>query len=308
MLLFLLVLALCMYCGTAASAEFVPHTHRICAGASSSAVLLDNGTVSCSLDRSADQYIDVHGEWLSWSDITDIDMTEEILAAAKADGSVVWCGGRVKEYDWLTDPEYMDVIGTWDNVVQVAAGPFDIAALRADGSIEITGSIWTEDLDETSGFTQIAVYDALAGLREDGTVYCYAPYIYEGQEWSYDVSGWTGITQISVGYDHIAALKADGTVVATGNNEDGQCNVSGWTDIVQVFAGRSHTFGLRSDGTVVRCGEWYRDGTALDFDGWTDIIEISGFFDHVMGLRSDGSILYAFGRDDIPAAASSLRG
>ena len=36
---------------------------------------------------------------------------------------------------------------------------------------------------------------------------------------------------ISIGYNHIVALKSDGTVVAVGDNEDGQCNVSGWTDI-----------------------------------------------------------------------------
>lgn len=36
---------------------------------------------------------------------------------------------------------------------------------------------------------------------------------------------------ISAGNGHTIGLKADGTVVVTGWNDDGQCDVSGWTDI-----------------------------------------------------------------------------
>lgn len=38
-------------------------------------------------------------------------------------------------------------------------------------------------------------------------------------------------TSISRGRGHTVGLKSDGTVIATGNNEYGQCNVSDWTDI-----------------------------------------------------------------------------
>lgn len=33
---------------------------------------------------------------------------------------------------------------------------------------------------------------------------------------------------ISCGIFHSVGIKADGTVVATGKNDDGQCDVSGW--------------------------------------------------------------------------------
>lgn len=287
----------------AVPSAFTPVRQRLGSGGSAVAALLSDGTVACSLDTSENQYIRVSGEWLDWTDIVDISMNEEILAAVRADGTVVWCGGRVEEYDWLTDPETMGVIDTWQNMVQVSAGPFDIAALRADGSIEVTGSVWTEDLEETDGFKQVEVYDALAALRADGTVYCYAPYVYEGQTWEYDTGAWTDVVQISAGYDHIAALRADGTVVATGNNEVGACDTQGWTDIVQVAAGRCHTIGLKSDGTLVYCGEPF-DGFDLDFlSGWTGIVEVSGFFDTVMGLKSDGSIVYT----GLPARYNPLK-
>ena len=46
-------------------------------------------------------------------------------------------------------------------------------------------------------------------------------------------------------------LKADGTVVATGDNAYGACDVSSWKDIVAISAEGWHTVGLKADGTVV---------------------------------------------------------
>ena len=70
-------------------------------------------------------------------------------------------------------------------------------------------------------------------------------------------------------------LKRDGTVVAVGYNEDGQCDVSSWTDIVAVSAGDSHTVGLKADGTVVAVGSNSAVGWGslrrCDVGGWTDI-------------------------------------
>lgn len=279
--------------GKELKATFEPIRQRICAGASATAALLSDGTVACSLDKSGDQYISVNGEWLEWSDIVDITMDEELLAAVKKDGTVVWCGGRTKEYDWLNDDKTMGVIDSWKNMVQVSASPYDIAALRADGSVEVAGLKSTDALSEKDGFTQVAVYDALLCLRENGTVFCYAPSKYDGQTWEYDVSSWADIVQVSAGFDHAVGLKKDGTVVATGNNERGQCNTSDWSDIVQVYAGCDHTIGLKADGTVVYCGEPPYSCDANFLDGWKDIVEVSGFFDEIMGLKSDGSIVYA---------------
>jgi alpha-tubulin suppressor-like RCC1 family protein len=61
-------------------------------------------------------------------------------------------------------------------------------------------------------------------------------------------------------------LKADGTVVAVGRNDNGQCDVTGWTGIVQVSAGDSHTVGLKYDGTVVAVG--YNAYWQCNVTGW----------------------------------------
>ena len=48
---------------------------------------------------------------------------------------------------------------------------------------------------------------------------------------------------IATGYDHTVGLKADGTVVAVGDNKFGQCDVSDWTNIVAIVAGIYYTVG-----------------------------------------------------------------
>ena len=72
----------------------------------------------------------------------------------------------------------------------------------------------------------------------------------------------------AVGY-YTVGLKADGTVVAVGDNTDGQCEVSDWRDIVAISAGYGHTVGLKSDGTVVAVG--YNEFGQCDVSGWTNI-------------------------------------
>ena len=94
---------------------------------------------------------------------------------------------------------------------------------------------------------------------------------------------------LSAGFLHTAALKTDGTVVAVGYNEYGQCDVSRWTDIVAVAASEYHTVGLRADGTVVAVGYNY-DGQC-DVSGWTDIVAVAASYDYTVGLKADGTVV-----------------
>ena len=94
---------------------------------------------------------------------------------------------------------------------------------------------------------------------------------------------------ISAGVYHTVGLKADGTVVAVGRNQDGQCNVSGWTDIIAISAGNFHTVGLKADGTLVAVG--WNDYDQCDVTGWTDIIAISAGGNHTVGLKADGTVV-----------------
>ena len=97
---------------------------------------------------------------------------------------------------------------------------------------------------------------------------------------------------VSAGSNHTVGLKSDGTVVAVGSSNFGQCAVSGWTDIVAVSAGDRHTVGLKSDGTVVATkytGKYF-DGRC-DVGDWTDIVAVTAGYDHTVGLKSDGTVV-----------------
>jgi alpha-tubulin suppressor-like RCC1 family protein len=104
-----------------------------------------------------------------------------------------------------------------------------------------------------------------------------------------NVSQWSVAPMVATGWGHTVGLKSDGTVVAMGRNDEGQCQVSSWTEIVQVAAGMFHTVGLKSDGTVVAVGR--NDEGQCDVGRWTDIIQISAGQIHTVGLKSDGTVV-----------------
>ena len=105
------------------------------------------------------------------------------------------------------------------------------------------------------------------------------------------VSAWSDIVAISGGWFHTVGLKSDGTVVAVGDNRAGECNVSDWSDIVAISAGEHYTVGLKADGTVVAVG-----GNAFGqryVAYWSDIVAISAGGSHTVGLKSDGTVIVA---------------
>ena len=50
----------------------------------------------------------------------------------------------------------------------------------------------------------------------------------ENDDWQWNGSGWPVIVAVCTGYSLTVGLKADGTVAAVGNNDDGQCGVEKW--------------------------------------------------------------------------------
>jgi hypothetical protein len=100
---------------------------------------------------------------------------------------------------------------------------------------------------------------------------------------------WTGIVQVAAGEYHTVGLKAAGSVVAVGYNIAGQCNVSGWNGIVQVAAGGAHTVGLKADGSVVAVG--VNDFSQCNVSGWNGIVQVAAGGHHTVGLKADGSVM-----------------
>jgi len=110
-----------------------------------------------------------------------------------------------------------------------------------------------------------------------------------------NVDGWTGIWHVAAGFGHTVGLEEGGTVVATGNNDDGQCNVGGWADISLVVAGDWHTVGLKEDGSVVATGK--SDQGQCDVLGWADIQQVAAGGAHTVGIEEAGTVV-ATGNND----------
>ena len=110
---------------------------------------------------------------------------------------------------------------------------------------------------------------------------------------------------IGAGYYHTVGLKNNGSVVAVGYNEYGQCDVADWTGIIAVSAGCYHTVGLKADNTVIAIGDNSTDAERYtstdaehykgrcDVDNWTDIVAVTAGFYHTVGLRMDGTVIAA---------------
>ena len=100
---------------------------------------------------------------------------------------------------------------------------------------------------------------------------------------------------IQFGFDHVVALRADGTILATGSNEYGQCNVEKWTEIVAISASGYLTVGLRADGTVVATGD--NEYGQCNVRKWKDIKKIYTCYDRTIGICIDGTVV-AVGNND----------
>jgi len=104
-----------------------------------------------------------------------------------------------------------------------------------------------------------------------------------------DTKKWRDIVAISAGGFSTVGLKADGTVVAVGWNEYGQCDTKNWRDIVAISAGGLYTVGLKVDGTVVAVG--FNKRGQCNTENWQNIVAISAGGGCTVGLKADGTVV-----------------
>lgn len=116
------------------------------------------------------------------------------------------------------------------------------------------------------------------------------------QERRLSVGLWHDMKQISAGSRHTAALQSSGRVMAVGNNANKQCATQKWKDIVSVSVGAFHTLALRADGKVEACGADTLDDRCKT-GSWDQIVMIAAGGGHSVGLRADGTVV-ACGQND----------
>lgn len=100
---------------------------------------------------------------------------------------------------------------------------------------------------------------------------------------------WTDISKVSAGGNHTAAIDKGRKAYAVGDAGKGQCDVSGWADIIDISAGENHTVGVENIGRVVATG----DNTygQCDVDDWSGIISVGSGGLHTVGLKLDGTVV-----------------
>lgn len=103
--------------------------------------------------------------------------------------------------------------------------------------------------------------------------------------------GWDSCIGIAAGNGYVLGLHADGTVVAIGANEQGQCDVGDWSDIKQLCSDGATTYGLRNHGTVLIAGENESNSAAEAVHHWKNIVQIAASSRYVVGVRSDGTVV-----------------
>lgn len=86
-----------------------------------------------------------------------------------------------------------------------------------------------------------------------------------------------------------AAGAVDGSVIAAGDNNEGQCNISEWSNIIAIDAVGDRTIGLRADGTVITTGSSYYD--CGEVSNWRSISAISAGDYNTAGLQKNGTII-----------------
>jgi alpha-tubulin suppressor-like RCC1 family protein len=109
-----------------------------------------------------------------------------------------------------------------------------------------------------------------------------------------------GFVAVAPGVDHTLGLKADGSIVAWGSNDRGQCNVpTPNTGFVAVAAGFPYSLGLKVDGSIVAWGmsaHAYFCNAPAPKAGFAVIAATGGYvlnlgnMTQALGIRNDGSI------------------
>ncbi len=272
--------------------------HTISAGISASVGIKYDGTVlSTDIKDSFDDTI--------WKDIVSISNMGIVTIALKEDGTVLSQGGLAID------------VSNWADIIAVSAGERYAIGLKSDGTVLGAGHDAGDGQLGISNWTNITAiatgWRHTVGLDVDGAIYI-TGYGSSKQmkEINSNNSQWKDIIAIAAGggsttgqgMGHTVGLRADGSVVAVGDNAYGQCDVEGWENVVAIAAGDWHTVGLCRDGTVVsthpdpnKYPDMYLG--ACNVDEWKkeDIVQIAAGSGYTLGLCSDGRVL-AVGYND----------
>ncbi len=122
---------------------------------------------------------------------------------------------------------------------------------------------------------------------------------------------------VAAGARHFVSIKRDGSLVAWGENTDGQTSVPSGNEYTTVAAGDSHSVAIRRDGSLVGWGKNTSGQTSVP--GGNDYTAVAAGRAHSVALKRDGSVVawganenhqtdVPPGNDYVAIAASTFQG
>ena len=114
---------------------------------------------------------------------------------------------------------------------------------------------------------------------------------------------------IACGDYHTVALKEDGSVVAWGNNEYGQCNVPEGLKAIKIASGYRQSMAIKEDGSVVAWGD--NEYGQRNIPEGLKAIKIASGDRHSMVIKEDGSVVAwgdnEYGQRNIPEGLKAIK-
>ena len=186
-------------------------------------------------------------ERVNAKDYTDIAIRQRMFIGLKSDGIL-------ETNVYTVNSKIIDEY-SMEDIIQPLASVRYIAGVKNDGRVIVNADYFStvaksiqEKAMKWSNIKMITGGDGfIIGLRYDGTLRAAFTYNDFGQ---CNVKYFQDVISVSSSQSHTVGLKADGKVLAVGDNSSGQCNVHKWQDITAVSAGEGITIGLKKDGTV----------------------------------------------------------
>jgi len=112
------------------------------------------------------------------------------------------------------------------------------------------------------------------------------------------------------GYNHVLALRVDGTVTAWGSNTDNQTNVpSGLANVLAISAGLYHNLALGADHGVTAWGRSSSGQTAVPAN-LSNVVQVAAGWYFSLALRADGTVAAwgdnTYSQTNVPARVTNV--
>lgn len=275
-------------------------SHVITGGMYNSFGIADDGTV---LSAGNNNFGQCNVEL--WENIVSIDNYAEFTIGLTKEGKVN-VSGKLSE-------EQKENISKWEHIIDIATGDLFVVALNYDGTVIAEGhngdkqcnvDDWEDIIDIDAGWRFTVGLTSTGELKFAGIIdNLEEDYLKTKDEWKDVVKivasgGDPKRYHTDRGKGHVVGLKSDGTLVAIGDNSQGQCDIyeDEWkTKFVAIAAGDWYTVGLTEDGKILITGENMPGRRYIDqkkIDDWNkeNIKNIAAGYGQTLILKNEGSV------------------